>query len=611
MSRKSPPLTILMLMLAALALSACSLINPAPEPTVDPNTPVEATPGEPPTSTPAAPAGGGDNSAPIPALVDSIDILLLESFPIQINVVVTGNLRNGCSVLAGAVQTNLANNVIQLEVLETQTGAEACGQALVPFTETYPLDVDGLPAGDYTVTVNGVTGTFTFTVDNIIPEEARPTPAPIVNTATITTAEVQVIENVPLTYGLIVTGDLPDGCTELILPATLTVEDDTIIVDLLTTRPAEELCTQVLVPYTEVIPLNLSAPAGSYTVIINDVTAEGMFEKAAETVDGIPASCVLQGDGDALFFDPQLGFCFRYPRTFAIGDVLADPAAVGVYGPPLDDNPVEPVFVGLNIVIDGAADGQAAAEFAANAIREANVGNSVTISEITIGGFPAEVVEGLPGRTGNRQAFLVANDTIYVFVLYPVDDTFPAAQADIDLVWPLVTGSFAFLTPDLTARFDSCPTPTLDTTLYVDPIGGVCFLYPVTFDRSANLGENSSIAVFLGGNFTPVTDPVRGTLFLDVTPAADGATLTDAVDAALADFTGLDGLSRTPFSLGGQPAEIVDGIPGANATRQIYVLANGKVYTFVLQPLEVTETNVRGDVELVYNTAISSVVFVP
>ena len=46
---------------------------------------------------------------------------------------------------------------------ETNTGDP---QVLVDFEEVIALQVVGLPAGTYTVDVNGVKGTFTLTVDN-------------------------------------------------------------------------------------------------------------------------------------------------------------------------------------------------------------------------------------------------------------------------------------------------------------------------------------------------------------------------------------------------------------------------------------------------------------
>jgi inhibitor of cysteine peptidase len=45
----------------------------------------------------------------------------------------------------------------------------ACIQIIAPFEETIPLEVYGLPAGTYTVNVNGVQGTFSLEVDNILP----------------------------------------------------------------------------------------------------------------------------------------------------------------------------------------------------------------------------------------------------------------------------------------------------------------------------------------------------------------------------------------------------------------------------------------------------------
>jgi len=39
---------------------------------------------------------------------------------------------------------------------------------LAPFEETIPLEVYGLPAGTYTVEVNGAQGTFDLEMDNIL-----------------------------------------------------------------------------------------------------------------------------------------------------------------------------------------------------------------------------------------------------------------------------------------------------------------------------------------------------------------------------------------------------------------------------------------------------------
>ena len=44
-----------------------------------------------------------------------------------------------------------------------------CIEALVPYEQAVPLEVAGLPAGVYTVTVNGISDTFELAVDNVLP----------------------------------------------------------------------------------------------------------------------------------------------------------------------------------------------------------------------------------------------------------------------------------------------------------------------------------------------------------------------------------------------------------------------------------------------------------
>lgn len=102
--------------------------------------------------------------------VESLEILLLESFPVQVNVIVSGNLPNGCSTL-NEPRPRREGNTFVINLVATQLPDEVCTQALVPFDQVIPLDVAGLPAGTYTVSVNGTTDTFTLEVDNILAEE--------------------------------------------------------------------------------------------------------------------------------------------------------------------------------------------------------------------------------------------------------------------------------------------------------------------------------------------------------------------------------------------------------------------------------------------------------
>ncbi len=103
------------------------------------------------------------------ALVDEIDILILESFPVQINVIARGNLPDPCTEISEVLQEKEGNTFFI--TIKTYRSPGFCIQVLAPFEEIIPLEVYGLPAGTYTVDVNGVQDTFDLEVDNILLKE--------------------------------------------------------------------------------------------------------------------------------------------------------------------------------------------------------------------------------------------------------------------------------------------------------------------------------------------------------------------------------------------------------------------------------------------------------
>lgn len=100
------------------------------------------------------------------AHVESIELLQLESFPVQIHVSVKGYLINGCEQI-DKVYSEKTGNIFKLTITTKSIG-ENCTMALVPFQKGIPLDVYGLKAGNYTVLVNDVKGSFELGLDNII-----------------------------------------------------------------------------------------------------------------------------------------------------------------------------------------------------------------------------------------------------------------------------------------------------------------------------------------------------------------------------------------------------------------------------------------------------------
>lgn len=121
-------------------------------------------------------ATGGDE--PGEAQVDEVDVLILESFPVQVEVLIQGNLPDGCTEIEQLEQRFDADeSTFYVDVVTVRSADDVCTQALVPFEERVALDVYGLRAGSYIVRVNGARETFALDVDNVPPDAELPNPA--------------------------------------------------------------------------------------------------------------------------------------------------------------------------------------------------------------------------------------------------------------------------------------------------------------------------------------------------------------------------------------------------------------------------------------------------
>ncbi len=102
------------------------------------------------------------------APVESIDILVLESFPVQIHVLVDGYLPTTCYEIT-QIEKHREGNTFYVKLMMNDSGL-VCIQKIEPFQEVVALDVYGLSAGTYYVNVNGIVDTFTLDIDNILPD---------------------------------------------------------------------------------------------------------------------------------------------------------------------------------------------------------------------------------------------------------------------------------------------------------------------------------------------------------------------------------------------------------------------------------------------------------
>lgn len=108
---------------------------------------------------------GGGSYTYSTANVESIDIITLESFPVQIHVIAKGYLPDGCTEI-DKIKTEREGNVFNINISTKRPKDAICTQVVENFTRNIPLEVWGLKAGNYTVNVNAVTESFELAVDN-------------------------------------------------------------------------------------------------------------------------------------------------------------------------------------------------------------------------------------------------------------------------------------------------------------------------------------------------------------------------------------------------------------------------------------------------------------
>jgi inhibitor of cysteine peptidase len=116
-----------------------------------------------------------NNTIQANATVETTQVLMLESFPVQVHLIAQGYLPDSCTEIDN-IKIERDENNFNINIITKRPKDSICTQVIVPFNETIPLDVQGLKAGNYTVNVNGVKGSFELASDNILSEQPGLTP---------------------------------------------------------------------------------------------------------------------------------------------------------------------------------------------------------------------------------------------------------------------------------------------------------------------------------------------------------------------------------------------------------------------------------------------------
>lgn len=161
--------TLATILVSAVVLAACggaaaTPAEPSPLPpitaTLPPDSVVTHEPGGvdplplPSPESPFAPQPGDAALQRGPAFLNTTELLQLESYPIQIQVHLQGELPSPCHQLRVQVSGPDAQNQIQLDVYSLADPNAVCAAMTQPFDEG--ISLGSFPTGKYTVWVNGV-----------------------------------------------------------------------------------------------------------------------------------------------------------------------------------------------------------------------------------------------------------------------------------------------------------------------------------------------------------------------------------------------------------------------------------------------------------------------
>lgn len=454
-----------------------------------------------PTEPAGEPGGAATPDAAGAATVEDVQLLVMESMPVQVAAEISGNLPDGCTTIAD-VAVNRADNTFNVELVTQRDPDAVCTQALVPFSERIALDVLGLEAGAYTVNVQGTTETFELAVDNVPQEEPTAVPAALKFPEACFPETDLNAPFINLADGYCVQYAVQDGfrVKDVFLPGIAAIWGEPLTPGFEPLRagltiqkqgPAngrslDEVVDEVLAQNTEATVVDAEATfAGEpaqvveglpgmmdsrhtflihndfvYEITLVPLTAEGelaeevlaqrdqLWQTAMETFTWLPQPVIEQfsacptGTQDASpFVSVTDAYCLRYPSYFRQQQFFSEGEA-RFFSLEGDPTVPEPVFATLHVEVTDAADGRSLEQIVDEIAAKAE-GLEITRAEAMLGGEPALIVEGLPARNVTRHAYALHDGKLYHLWVEPLDIAEAADAAEA--AWQTALASFTFV----------------------------------------------------------------------------------------------------------------------------------------------------------------------
>lgn len=150
---------------------------------------------------------------------------------------------------------------------------------------------------------------------------------------------------------------------------------------------------------------------------------------------------------------------------------------------------------------------------------------------------------------------------------------------------------------------DVCPEPVPDAALLKNEELGYCLLHPERYTVESLDSSDVLVIDSVMNHVDPRVDiSVEG---------ASGRTAAEAADEALSGLPAEMGIERSSITLGGQEAVVLDGYPGQEISRLVFVVHDDRLYRLTVTHMspELGETYTQA--ENVYTVVANSFRFLP
>jgi hypothetical protein len=188
----------------------------------DANTPVDR--GVLPPTEGAAGAPAAANEEKGEAVVESVEIVVLESAPPQFRAVVKGALGDSCTRL-GEIKQRRDGNTLFVTVTTLRPAGRMCAQVIKPFEETVNLDTTGMATDQFDVVANGVKQSFALTKRNTqqpdeLPQAAKNALEQLAKESNVAASDIKIvsIDKVDWTDSCLGLGGANESCLQAITP---------------------------------------------------------------------------------------------------------------------------------------------------------------------------------------------------------------------------------------------------------------------------------------------------------------------------------------------------------------------------------------------------------